>query len=273
MKLRFTLFLFIISISYAVSAEVDTLTVYSKSMNKNIKNVVITPENYGERQNLPVVYLLHGAGGDYRSWINQVPEIKTYADQYNIIIVSTDGGRTSWYWDSPIDESMKYETYVSKELIEIVDKKYKTIAAPEGRAITGLSMGGHGGFYLAFKHQDVWGAAGSQSGGVDFRPFPNNWDMAKRLGEYSDYPENWEKNTVINMLHLLDGAQTKLKLVFECGTSDFFYDGNKRLHQKMLQMNIPHDYTERPGGHTWDYWRNSIKYQLLFFDDFFKKQG
>ncbi len=45
-------------------------------------------------------------------------------------------------------------------------------------------MGGHGAFYLAFKHQDIWGAAGSMSGGVDIRPFPNKWDLAKRLGNY-----------------------------------------------------------------------------------------
>jgi len=164
---------------------------------------------------------------------------------------------------------MKYETYVASELINAIDSQYKTIASPKGRAITGLSMGGHGAFYLAIKHQDVWGAAGSQSGGVDIRPFPNSWDMAERLGSYSEHPENWEENTVINMLHLLSGRETKLKMIFECGTSDFFYDGNKRLHQKMLEMNIPHDYTERPGAHNWVYWRNSIKYQMVFFKDFF----
>ncbi len=55
------------------------------------------------------------------------------------------------------DPSMKYETYVSKELIAAIDAKYPTIADNKGRAITGLSMGGHGAFYLAFRHQDVWG--------------------------------------------------------------------------------------------------------------------
>ncbi len=270
MKKLFTSLL-LFSCFLANAADVDTLTVHSKSMNKNIKNVIIIPESYDGSKNLPVVYLLHGATGNYKSWLKWTPELTEYADEMEIIFVCPDGGYTSWYWDSPIDESMKYETYVSKELIEVVDKMYKTIEAPEGRAITGLSMGGHGAFYLAFKHQDVWGAAGSQSGGVDIRPFPNNWDMKKRLGEYNENPENWEKNTVINMLHLLDGRQTKLKLIFECGVDDFFYGGNKRLHDKMLAMNIPHDYAERPGGHTWDYWKNSIKYQLLFFSDFFDK--
>jgi S-formylglutathione hydrolase FrmB len=267
MKSHITILLLFFCI--AIYAQVDTIQVQSTSMSKSIKNVVITPDSYDTNTEFPVVYLLHGAGGDYSSWIKQVPQLQQYANDHQMIIVCPDGGRTSWYWDSPIDEKMQYETYVSKELISAIDSRYKTIATGEGRAITGLSMGGHGAFFLAIKHQDVWGAAGSQSGGVDIRPFPNNWDMAKRLGEYSEYPENWEKNTVINMLHLLSGRQTKLKMIFECGTGDFFYDGNKRLHQKMLEMNIPHDYTERPGVHNWDYWRNSIKYQLLFFSDFF----
>lgn len=162
---------------------------------------------------------------------------------------------------------MKYETYFSKELISAIDTKYNTIGEKTNRAITGLSMGGHGAFYLAFKHPDVWGAAGSMSGGVDIRPFPNSWDIRKRLGDYAEHKQNWEENTVINMVYRLDGKN--LKLVFDCGVDDFFYDANKRLHEKLLERNIPHTYMERPGSHNWDYWSNSIKYQLLFFSDFF----
>ena len=162
---------------------------------------------------------------------------------------------------------MQYETYVSKELITVVDKKYNTLPNKSGRAITGLSMGGHGAFYLAFKHTDLWGAAGSMSGGLDILPFPRNWDISKRLGTYSENKAVWEANTVINLVHLLDGKN--LKLIFDCGVDDFFYDANKRMHQKLIERNIPHDYTERPGKHNWEYWTNSIKYQLVFFEDFF----
>jgi S-formylglutathione hydrolase FrmB len=114
----------------------------------------------------------------------------------------------------------------------------------------------------------VWGAAGSMSGGLDIRPFPNNWDLAKRLGTYAENKANWEENTVINLVHLLDG-QT-LKLIFDCGVNDFFYDDNRRMHEKLLERNIPHEYTERPGAHNWEYWTNAVKYHILFFNDFFK---
>jgi S-formylglutathione hydrolase FrmB len=128
-------------------------------------------------------------------------------------------------------------------------------------------MGGHGAFYLAFKHPDIWGAAGSMSGGLDIRPFPNNWDIAKRLGTYRENKVVWEQNTVINMVYLLD--RKNLQLIFDCGVDDFFYDANKRLHEKLLERRIPHDYIERPGGHTIEYWENSIKYQLVYFSAFF----
>jgi S-formylglutathione hydrolase FrmB len=129
-------------------------------------------------------------------------------------------------------------------------------------------MGGHGAFYLAFKHQDIWGAAGSMSGGMDFRPFPNSWNLPERLGIFSKEPEHWNKNVIVNMVHLL--KEDNLKLIFDCGIDDFFFEGNKQLHAKLKERNIPHDYIERPGSHTWHYWSNALKYQLVFFNDFFK---
>src|SRR5678816_1963386 len=175
---------------------------YSPSMKKTIKAVVITPDNYANATALPVVYLLNGYSANYRSWIAGAKGIETAVDLYQMIIVCPDGNN-SWYWDSPVDPNYKYETYVSTELVNWIDSKYKTIKDKKGRAITGLSMGGHGGLYLAIKHQDVFGAGGSMSGGVDIRPFPNNWDMSLRLGKYDEHPDSWEKYTVINLLHLI----------------------------------------------------------------------
>lgn len=250
------------------AAIVDTVETYSPSMKKNIKAVVITPDNYANAKALPVVYLLHGHGGRYSDWIKSGKGFEKAADLYQMIIVCPDGNN-SWYWDSPIDPAYKYETYVSKELVEWIDSKYKTIKGREGRAITGLSMGGHGALYLAFRHQDVFGAAGSMSGGVDIRPFPNNWNMSERLGKYSEKPENWEKNTVINLLHLL--TPNSLAIIIDCGTEDFFYKVNENLHKQLLQRNIPHDYITRPGAHNWAYWGNAIGFQLLYMNNYFKR--
>jgi S-formylglutathione hydrolase FrmB len=238
-------------------------------MKKEIKACVILPDGYSANNHAyPVLYLLHGYSGNYSNWPG-FPSTKPLADEYQMIIVSPDGGFSSWYFDSPVDPSIKYETFVSKELINRIDKDYNTIKNPNGRAITGLSMGGHGAMYLAMRHQDIFGAAGSTSGGVDFRPFPKNWDISKRLGTIDQNPDNWEKNTVINMTDLLKGSH--LAIIFDCGVEDFFLTVNRNLHQKLVEMKYPHDYTERPGGHTANYWNNSINYEALFFHRFFSK--
>jgi len=252
------------------AATVDTVDTYSPSMKKNIKAVVVKPDSYDGKQDFPAVYLLHGYSGNYLSWIAEAGDIlKDLSDRHQTIIVCPDGDFNSWYFDSPVDPTKKYETYVAKELVSWIDKHYSTIKSREGRGITGLSMGGHGAFYLAFKHQDVFGVAGSMSGGVDLRPFPNNWDMAAKLGTYAENREVWDSHSVVNLTHLLTPGS--LSLIFDCGTGDFFYQVNVKLHEKLLERNIPHDFTSRPGGHTWDYWRNSVKYHLLYMADFFQK--
>ena len=267
MKRILLLLLTILVFASTQAAIIDTIQVYSQSMQKNIKAIIVTPDNYASAKELPVVYLLHGFSGNYLDWITKAKGFEKAADQYSLIIVCPDGGFGSWYWNSPIDPKSQYETFVSDELVKAIDTKYKTIKDRTGRAITGLSMGGHGALYLAIKHQDVFGAAGSMSGGVDIRPFPNNWDMAKQLGTYAQQPERWEKNTVINLLNLL--TPNSLAIIFDCGTDDFFFKVNENLHQQLMYRNIPHDFITRPGAHTWPYWINSVKYQLLFFRNYF----
>ncbi|GAB3890364.1 alpha/beta hydrolase family protein [Spirosoma agri] len=252
------------------AAKIDTVETYSASMKKSIKAVVMTPDGYSTDKELPVLYLLHGYGGNYSDWVKKVPAIRTAADQHQMIIVCPDGNIGSWYFDSPADPTFRYETYVADELVTWIDSHYKTVKNRSGRAITGLSMGGHGALYLAFRHQSVFGAAGSMSGGVDIRPFPNNWDMAKRLGTYAQFSERWEQNTVINLLHLLTPGA--LSLIIDCGTEDFFFRVNNNLHEKLLERNVAHDYITRPGGHNWTYWTNAVTYQMLFMRQYFDRQ-
>jgi S-formylglutathione hydrolase FrmB len=255
--------LFLLTGNVLMAAKVDTVETYSPSMHKTIKAIIIKPENYDRLTSLPTVYLLHGHGSNNSAWLRNAPIIKELADRYQILLVCPDGNISSWYVDSPVDSAWRYETNVGIELVNWIDEHYKTIKDRCARAITGFSMGGHGALYLAFKHQDTFGAAGSTSGGVDIRPFPNSWKIAGVLGTYKEHPENWEKNTVINMINLLTPG--KLSLIIDCGTEDFFYKVNINFHNLLLENNIPHDFIIRPGAHNWAYWSNSVIYQLAFF--------
>lgn len=250
------------------AATVDTVSIFSKAMNKEFKCVVINPTLVQDESiSLPVVYLLHGYTGWYSNWLLRVPKLKDYADQYQLLIICPDGNN-SWYFDSPIDPTIKFETYISKEVPDYIESHYPVIKNRTGRAITGLSMGGHGGLFLGFRHTDFYGACGSMSGGVDIRPFKKRWDMNKILGDTLSHWNNWEEYSVINVIE--KPLKEPLAVIFDCGIDDFFYTVNRNLHEKMLQLKIKHDYIERPGVHDWNYWSNSIQFQLLFFSNYFK---
>lgn len=251
---------------------VDTVNVYSPSMAKELKNIVILPADYSSQpqQTFPVVYLLHGHGGNYTTWLTQVkPDLPRIASEYGMIIVCPEG-EDSWYWNSPVSSKKQFETYICYELQDHMEERYRTRNDRHSRAITGFSMGGHGALWLAFRHPDIFGACGSMSGGVDIRPFPNNWNMKDQLGTYTDNPKRWDEHTVINQIPYKTDFGT-LAIIIDCGTEDFFFQVNNQLHEKMLKLKIPHDYIIRPGGHTQAYWNNAIDYQLLFFNKFFRK--
>lgn len=242
----------------------DTIEVKSDKMNRSIKCTVIVPEQYFDLdlqdEQYPVLYLLHGAWGSYRDWPTKA-NLDDLASDYSVIIVCPDG-QDSWYLDSPIDPSFQFETFISKELVRYIDMNYRTLRSPGYRAITGLSMGGHGALWVGLQHPEVFGSCGSMSGGVDITKFPNKWKIDQRLGKYEDNKQAWADHAVINIVDKIKPGQN---IIIDDGSEDFFYEVNLNLHKALLDRKIKHDFTIRPGGHTWDYWVNSLDYHMLFF--------
>ncbi|MEM9676359.1 MAG: alpha/beta hydrolase family protein [Bacteroidota bacterium] len=253
----------------AGAATVDTVQIFNEAMQRDIPAIIITPDNYQQEdeQRFPVVYLLHGYSDDYSGWISKAPGVDQLADRHQLILVCPDGGYDSWYLDSPVDDSSQYETHVAEEVVTYVDEHYRTVAQPSGRAITGLSMGGHGALFLAIRHLDTFGAAGSMSGGVDLTYNINNWNIKGKLGPYEQNPLRWDSLSVVNLVPLLSAGQ--LAMIIDCGVDDFFFRINQNLHKILLEEQIPHDYIERPGAHNWPYWTDAVAYQVLFFRKFF----
>ena len=249
------------------AAKVDTIVVQSKAMDKKVKAVVITPQIYNQANIYPVLYLLHGYSDNYATWIKRAPNVKDLCDQYNFMIVCPDGGYNSWYIDSPEDPDSQYETHIISELMPLIEQNYAVSKSKSGRAITGLSMGGHGALYLAIRHQDVFGAAGSMSGGVDLTYSVNSWEIKEKLGSYEQYPDRWHSNSISRMI---DQINDDLKLIIDCGYDDFFFEINTTLHQDLLSKDKTHTFIVREGQHNWNYWPNAIIYQSLFFHRFFK---
>ena len=256
----------------------DTIEVMSQAMGRMIKNVVVVPNDYHLYANeiaddvkYPVLYLLHGAQGCYSDWSKKA-DLHRLANQYEVIIVCPDG-QDSWYFDSPIDPKMQFETYVSKELVSYIDSHYRTIANRYMRAITGLSMGGHGALFLAFRHPDVFWSCGSMSGNMDITQFTDRWHIRARLGNYEDNPQRWHDHAVVNQLDKVKNCPLKpaQNIIIDDGLNDIFIKNNIAIHDKMVEMGIDHDFTVRPGRHSWTYWVNSLDYHMMFFDKAFNR--
>ena len=249
------------------AARIDSLLVSSPRMGRDIRIVAVVPEQAISGKKCPVLYLLHGHTGNERSWLELKPELPQMADEAGILVVCPDG-ENSWYWDSPTHSDSQFETFVASELINFIDTHYPTIADRKGRAIAGLSMGGHGAMYLSTRHKSVFGAAGSMSGGLDIRPFPDNWNMKDRIGARDGGACNWDDYTAINQIERLRNGE--LQLLIDCGYDDFFFAVNNAFHEELLKHGIMHDYIVRSGAHTGEYWNNSIDYHLLFFLKYFE---
>lgn len=264
------LFIAIFTSCFLFAAEVDTVTISSKAMQKDIKAVVIKPSTYEKSANrFPVVYLLHGYSGNFSNWITKVPQLKKLAEDNQVLIVCPDGDTASWYFDSPVKQQMKYETYIGKEVPAFIDARYKTIPHREARAITGLSMGGHGAMFIGYRHAQTFGGIGSMSGAVDLEGLKKSRLIYNILGDTTSNGKYYEDFNVLNIVK--NFPADSVAIIIDCGVDDFLFDANQKLHEELLRLKTPHDYIERPGKHDWPYWANAVEYQLVFFRNYFDK--
>lgn len=275
---------FLLSGLASQAAKVDTLAIPSTAMGKTYNAAVVLPNSYSKsKAKYPVMYLLHGAYGHFRDWLKSTPNkmtVKDLADQYDIIIVMPEGETFSFYLDSPVNKGSQFEIYITKEVIQKIDQTYRTIHEKKGRVITGLSMGGHGALYLATKHPDLYAAAGSMSGAVDMGTMKNmGVDAPERIdklmepvfGPEGAPQEVYAAHAVLNMVDKMKA--NALPLIIDCGVDDFLIGPNRELHRRLVYGKVSHEYTERPGAHTWEYWENALPYHALFFSKIFKANG
>lgn len=239
------------------------IDVFSPSMNKKVPTTVVLPNGYSEDKKYSVIYTLHGWSGNHRNYPEKTA-LGELADKYHVIYVSTDGNYDSWFVDSEVKPDSKYHTFIAKELVPYIDQNYATIAAKEHRAITGLSMGGFGALYIGVNNQDLFGYIGSMSGGVIPQQYQHNWGISAVINK------NWENYNITDLAHRFIFSKTQI--IIDCGIDDFFIEPNRALHKKLLDLNVKHTYIEKPGSHTWDYWRESIHQHTFFFTEHFNKQ-
>lgn len=262
-KIAFILFFFF-SINCAVPAQVQHI-LKSANLEKNDTVWVFTPSDYhtNNSTNYPIIFMMHGWSGNYHQW-NDIMDCQSYADKYSYIVVCPDGLYDTWYMNSPALENSQYFDFFFEELVPKIFKEYKIDR--NNVFITGLSMGGHGALYLFAQKPELFKSAGSISGVLDLSESSDEYGIKTHMGLTHN-----EKDKAILMKYSVIGnidkiAKTEKEIVFSCGTDDQFYEINNEFRKKCDEVDIKAVYISAPGGHNYEYWKDAIKYQFLFFD-------
>jgi S-formylglutathione hydrolase FrmB len=95
------------------------------------------------------------------------------------------------------------------------------------------------------------------------------YELGEKIGSFEQFPERWNQLSIIGNAHKFKDSNTSL--IIDCGVDDVFFESNRALHKILLELNIPHDYSENPGGHYWKYWIKALDYQIMFFIQSFKQ--
>jgi S-formylglutathione hydrolase FrmB len=245
----------------------------SALLGRSINYRVLYPVEYqsaGKQETrFPVLYLLHGLTGQSSNWIERTG-ISLYATHYDLFIVMVEGGN-GWYTDSATVPTDKYESYIVRELIPDVEKRFRVSQEKGGRAIAGLSMGGYGAFKFGLKYPDMFGLVASMSGAFDVAsvtdkemsaptiPKPTRDSIMQTFG-----PANSQTRGANDIFKLVREVPSERMaslpfLYFDCGTEDFLFKNNRDFAALLVERKIPHEYRQLPGSHNWQYWDRQIR--------------
>ena len=235
--------------------KIDTIKYSSKTVGATRKTLIYTPPGYSKKQKYPVLYLLHGIGGDEKEWLkNGHPEIildNLYAEKrIEPMIVVLPNGR-AMRDDRAIGnifDSVKVQAFATFEkdlltdLIPFIEKNYPVYKDRDHRALAGLSMGGGQSLNFGLANLEKFG-----------------W-----IGGFSSAP-----NTKTPEVLVPDPQRVKeqLKLLWlSCGVDDNLISFSQRTHDYLEAHEVPHVFYVEPGAHDFKVWKNDLFMfsQLLF---------
>ncbi|MFP9098963.1 alpha/beta hydrolase-fold protein [Flavobacterium sp. RHBU_24] len=245
---------FDIAVPNIAHGTIDTITYNSKTVGTNRKALVYTPPGYSKKKKYPVLYLLHGIGGDEKEWFNQgAPNVildNLYAKgKLQPMIVVLPNGRAmkddratgNIMAPDKVEAFATFEKDLLTDLIPYIEKKYPVLKKRENRALAGLSMGGGQSLNFGLGNIDKFAWVGG------FSSAPNTKMPAQLLPK----PEQAKQ---LNLLWI------------SCGDADGLMNISARTHQYLQEHKVPHIFYIEPGGHDFKVWKNDLYMfsQLLF---------
>lgn len=237
-----------------------SLTMPSTAMNQTMKYSIYLPYGYSNStENYPVLYLLHGMYGNETDWLNQGATASTTnslisRNEIPKMIIVMPNGFNAFYVNG-YQNNYQYETYFINELIPYIESHYRAMTTRNGRAIAGLSMGGYGATYHAFKRPEMFVAAASMSGAVEgmnssLVPAPRNVIASYTPSQISALP----------------------KYFMDCGTEDaLVFSSNETFAAYLNTKGVDFTYRKRTGTHDWIFWTTSLPDVLKFIGPKFNK--
>jgi putative tributyrin esterase len=234
---------------------------HSESLGREMRYRVILPAGYEiSSERYPTLFLLHGLYGDFENWSTRTKLI-SYAGRLRLIIAMPDAG-DSWYVNSLTVPADKFENYITNDFLVEIDSHFRTIRERYARAIAGLSMGGYGAVKFALKYPQLFAMAGGISaalnapGDLDDKAADFRVNLQKVFGPHGGATR--DQNDVFALLTHADFA--KLPYIYlECGSSDvLFLFSNREFASRLQERNVPYEFHEMPGAHTWDFWDAAI---------------
>ncbi len=245
------------------AGDLETKSLDSKLLGKEVKINVLLPEAYAAEKDrrFPVVYLLHGYGGDFSEWqrVGVVEEAKGLP-----VILAMPEGDQSFYINHHDDPHNRWEDYVTQEVVKFVDDNYRTFARAESRAISGLSMGGYGAMVLGLRHPDMFRSIASHSGALGVPGGIRQGEIGERLKMIFG-PEGSKARELYSLVGLIGGLAKEARpaIYIDCGSSDFLLQSNRDFVAELAKLKVSYEYREVPGGHDFAYWKRNVRYSLL----------
>lgn len=241
-----------VSASQLVDGKVETKLVPSP-----VEYAVLLPDGYEQAKDLPLLFFLHGGGGDKRFLSRMRPMIDEMWKSATLppMVIVTPSASRSFYMDYK-DGSQKWESFIVTEFLDHLRARFKVTRERKGTMLFGISMGGLGTLRLGFKYPEKFGALAAMEPGID--PVLKWKDLSSRYKFYraQDFMETifgrpfdeayWEANNVatiaVNRADKLRAAEQSIYI--EAGDEDMFYlhEATEFLHRILWDQRIPHEY-------------------------------
>jgi len=245
----------------------------SPGNNKMRKLAVYTPPGYeNSTEKYPVLYLLHGVGGDEEAWLgsgreSQIMDNLIAQGKARPMIVVMPNGNVSQeaapgegvqgfvkpIFMLPHTMDGKFEeTFI--DIMTFIEDSYRTIETKGGRAIAGLSMGGFHTANISMYYPNTFDYVGLFSSALGVRPTGNATSPV-----YQNVDEKLKRQ--------MDNGYKLYWMGIGVDDMPMIYNGNRDFREKMDDMGMKYEYVETAGGHTWNNWRH---YLSIFVQQIFK---